>query len=83
MDEPKLPIFLHYRFGRTGADDAPVTVDNTHPANISVVVARNDEVTSSANPHQENSHIVFCESEQDIREGFALALRIMGLNQNE
>ena len=82
MDGPKLPISLHFRFGRTGADDAPVTVVNPRPANDSVVLSGNDEVGLPANPHQESSHIVFCDDEQEIREGFAIALRVMGLGQS-
>ena len=83
MDKPKLPISSHFRSWRTDADDAPVTVGNPRPANDSIVVSSNDKVGSPANPHQENTHIVFCDDEQEIREGFAIALRVMGLEQSQ
>lgn len=63
MDEPKLPIFP--TGSRVGAQPAPAGVD------VNVVVA--------ADPLAPRSHMVFIGNEAEVREGLAIALRLMGV----
>ena len=69
--EPKTP--QHQRRGRTGAHAAPVAVDDP------VVVPHVHQAEAPADPLGESSHIVYCDNEQEVRKGFAIALRAMGL----
>ena len=73
MDEPKSKIPPYDARARFGADVAPIAVDEA-------VVA---QAEAPANPRRENSHAVYCESEQEIREGFAIALRAMGFERGQ
>ena len=60
------------------ADLAPIVMDVRHPANPhdkSVAPIRN----RIEPPPAGDSSIVFCGSEQEVREGFAVALRAMGI----
>ena len=69
MDEPKLPISPPDPSGPIGADATPVPSDRDH-------------VESAADPLRENSHVVYCGNAEELSEGFAIALRIMGLKQS-
>ena len=79
MDERRQPLPPHDTCNRIGADTAPVALD--------VGAAEGDEkravpsgeiepVPAEAPP--ENSQMVFCGDEQQVREGFAVALRAKG-----
>jgi hypothetical protein len=75
MDEPKLKLktSLYDPHGRIGAD----AVDGA------VVAASPDQAEAPADLLRESSHVVYCDSEGEISEGFAIALRIMGLKQSQ
>ena len=74
MNERKPKASEHERFGRTGAHAAPIAVDN--PA---VVPSTNQ----AADPLEACSHVVYCASEQEVSEGFAIALRAMGFRESD
>ena len=76
MDEPKLPISLPDPSAQVGADAAPMPLDGT------VVAPNPDQAEASAGSLPESSHVVYCGSEQEVSEGFAIALRMMGLKPN-
>jgi hypothetical protein len=83
MDEPKLPISPCSLCGPIGADAAP-TVDVPHPADPGGrdVALTPDQAEAPADLLPESSLIVYCDSEQEVREGFAIALRAMGVEAN-
>ena len=61
-----------------GADAAPIVMDVrrlANPHDKSAAPIRN----RSEPPPAGDSQIVFCGSEQEVREGFAVALRAMGI----
>ena len=64
------------RFGPTGAHSAPIAVDNP-------VVAASPDHADPPDPLGAVSHVVYCASEQEVREGFAIALRAMGLGESD
>ena len=72
MDVPKSKATPFDPRGRTGADSAPIAVDDP------VVAPGADHTEASANPPGASSHVVYCDDEQVVREGFAIALRAMG-----
>jgi hypothetical protein len=84
MDNPKPPISPLDPNRRVGADAAPITGDDRRldVPNDLVVVSSRDHVESLANRVREGSHALYCESEEEVSEGFAIALRIMGLEQS-
>jgi hypothetical protein len=85
MDEPKRRTSRHRLCGRIGADAAPIAVDLRRPADLDdrVVVPTSDQVERLPDdPKRESSLIVYCDGEQEIREGFAIALRAMGVEAN-
>jgi hypothetical protein len=77
MDGPKLKSPLLDIRGRIGAGAAPMAVDDA------VVTPGPDQAGAPANSLLESSHVIFCDSDQEIREGFAIALRLMGLGRSE
>ena len=85
MDERKPSISLHGLCGRIGSDAAPIVVDVRRPADLDdklVVPTRYQVEQLLANPLRESSLIVYCGNEQQVSEGFAIALRIMGGEAN-
>jgi hypothetical protein len=66
MDEPRPSITPYHPCGPIGADAAPKTLD----------------VSCPTDPLPESSMIVYCDNEQEVREGFAVALRAMGVGAN-
>ena len=75
MNERKPKASEHERFGRTGAHAAPIAVDDA------VVPPSTDQAKAPAS--RESSHVVYCESELEVSEGFAIALRAMGLEGSD
>jgi hypothetical protein len=73
MNEPRPQTSQRDPSGRTGAHAAPIAVDNT------VVAPSPDQAEAPANRLGESSHVVYCDNDQDVRKGFAIALRAMGL----
>jgi len=59
--------------GGTGARSAPIAADDP------VVAPNVDQTEAPADPAAESSHMVYSENEQEVAQGFAIALRAMGL----
>jgi hypothetical protein len=75
MNERKPRTSQHQRSGRTGAHAAPIAVDDA------VVAPSTDQAKAPAS--RESSHVVYCESELEVSEGFAIALRAMGFRESD
>ena len=73
--EPELEPKTTQRYprGRTGAQAAPAAVDDP------VVAPDADQAEACADPRGKSSHVVYCDNEQEVMKGFAIALRTMGL----
>jgi hypothetical protein len=85
MDESKLSTSPHGLCEGIGADQVPIAVDVRRPADPHdklVVRTRDQAERLSADPPRESSSIVYCDNEQELREGFAIALRAMGIEAN-
>jgi hypothetical protein len=78
VDERIGPLPHHDTCERIGSDAAPVVVDIRRDEQP--VVPGGQIEPSPAEPPRENSQIVFYGDEQQVREGFAVALRAMGLD---
>ena len=63
----------HDPSGPNGADAAPVAVDDP------VVAPNANQAEAPAHPGGESAHVVYCDNEQEVMKGFAVALRAMGL----
>jgi hypothetical protein len=63
----------HDPSGRTGADAAPVAVDDP------VVAPNANQAEAPTDPGGESAYVVYCDNEQEVMKGFAIALRAMGL----
>jgi hypothetical protein len=82
MDDRKASISLHDLFGRIGADTAAIAPDVRHATDVEhklvgpllVQVER-----SPLNAQRESSVVVYCGDAQQVGEGFAIALRAMGI----
>ncbi len=85
MDEPKLPISPPDPSGPVGAEAAPAIGDDRRLAvsNQEIVASSRDLVEPPADPLRENSHVIYCGNEEELSEGFAMALRVMGLKQSQ
>ena len=77
IDEPKLKTAPLYPRRRIGADAAPIAVEGA------IVAPVPDRTEAPVNLIREGSHIVYSDSEQEVRKGFALALRVMGIEQSQ
>lgn len=77
MDQPPPKTYPYCPRGRVGADAAPIAVDDCF------VLPSPDQAEAPIHPLRGGSHIVYCDSEQEVREGFALALRIMGIERSQ
>jgi hypothetical protein len=67
---------------RLGSKSAPIIVDVRRPADSDdqlVVPARNHVGPAPTDLLRESSLVVYCGNEQQVREGFTLALRAMGV----
>jgi hypothetical protein len=80
VDEPKLPISLSDSRGPLDAKAAPAIGDDRRLA------APNQEITATSRDlvetPAENSHVIYCGTEEALSEGFAMALRIIGLKRS-
>jgi len=75
MDEPKLEL-------KTSLDDPHERI-GADAVNGAVVAASLDQAEAPADLLRESSHVVYCDSEEEISAGFVIALRIMGLKQSQ
>jgi hypothetical protein len=83
MDGRNRSIFLHGLGGRIGAEAAPITMDVPRPADRNKLVVPAEQVDRSPAGHlRESSFVVYCGNAQEISEGFAIALRAMGVEAN-
>jgi hypothetical protein len=86
MDEDRPSISPPDLFARLGADAAPITLGVRRSVELAgkLVVPTPDPVEQpSAHPLRESSVVVYCSNEQQVSEGFAIALRAMGVGANE
>jgi hypothetical protein len=83
MDDRKAPIFLHDPGGRIGADAAPITLRVRHSADAErklVLPVSDPAERLPANPLDEDPVVVFCGNGEQVNKGFAIALRVMGID---
>jgi 3-mercaptopyruvate sulfurtransferase SseA len=70
---------------QTGSDPVPTAADLQHSAELDdmLAVPRREPVERLASALQhESSQIVYCGTAQEVSEGFAIALRAMGVETN-
>jgi hypothetical protein len=82
VDEDRPSISPPDLYARPGADAAPVTLGVRHSADPDdkLVIPNRDQVERlSANSLRESSVVVYCGNERQVSEGFAIALRAMGV----
>ena len=72
MNERKPRTSQREPFEQAGARSAPIAVDDP-------VVATSADQAEAPDPLGACSHAVYCDNEQEVRKGFAIALRAMGL----
>jgi hypothetical protein len=77
MDDRNNPLSPDELRQGIDADAAPVVMDVRRPANPHDKSAA--PIRTRIVPPAKNSPIVFCGSEREVREGFAVALRAMGI----
>jgi hypothetical protein len=80
MDDRKQSFPLHGSCGQIGSDAAPVVADVRPPIgpNDNPVAPNPDQVERLA-AELPRAQIVYCGTEQQVREGFSIALRAMGI----
>jgi hypothetical protein len=84
MDDRKTSISLHDLFGRIGADSAAIAPGVRRRTDVEHKLAGPtlDQVERSPiNPQRESSVVVYCGDAQEVSEGFAIALRAMGVKR--
>ena len=81
MDEPKPSTSPHDLRDLTGAEPAPARDGGRRSRDNRVVAASHHQVPLAERPFPEGSHVVYCDNALEVQEGFAIALRMMGLEQ--
>ncbi|WP_299815077.1 hypothetical protein [Tardiphaga sp.] len=84
MDDRKTSISLNDLFGRIGADAAAIAPGVRRRTDVEhkLVGAILDQVERSPiNSQRESSVVVYCGDAQKVSEGFAIALRAMGVKR--
>jgi rhodanese-related sulfurtransferase len=82
MDDRKASLSSHHPGGRVGADAAPIALRvrrSTDEEHHLVVPAPDHAERLPANPLREDPVVVYCGNAQRVNEGFAIALRAMGI----
>ncbi len=82
MDDRKAAISSHHPFGRIGADAAPVAPGvrcSTDVEDKLAVPIPEQAERLPGNPSREQPVAVYCGDVQQVSEGFAIALRAMGV----
>ena len=82
MDDRKASISSHDPGGRVGADSAPLAPRVQRSTDVErklVLPAADQAVRLPANPRGEDPVVVYCGHAQRVSEGFAIALRAMGV----
>jgi hypothetical protein len=83
VDDRRLLFFLHDLDEQAGADAVPIAADLQHCAELDdmLAVPGREPLERLPSDHQrESSVIVYCGTDQQVSEGFAIALRIMGVD---
>jgi hypothetical protein len=83
MDDRKASLSSHDPDGRVGADAAPIAPRVRHSADADpqLVLPGSDQAERwAANPLDEDPVVFFCGNQQQVNEGFAIALRVMGID---
>jgi hypothetical protein len=86
VDDRKTPISSHDLCEPAGADAAPIAQcvrSFTDAEHKFAVPTSNQAERLPANPPRENSFVVFCGDAQRVSEGFAIALRAMGIEGHD
>jgi hypothetical protein len=85
MDDRKTPLSSHDPDGRVGADAAPITPRVRHSAaaehNLGLPVS-DQAVRWPASPLHDDPVVVFCGNREQVNQGFAIALRVMGIDSD-
>jgi hypothetical protein len=82
MNDRKTSISIHDIFGPIGADTAAIAAGVRRATDVEHKLADPllDQVERSPlNPPRESSAVVYCGDAQQVSEGFAIALRAMGV----
>jgi rhodanese-related sulfurtransferase len=82
MDDRKTHISLHDLFGQIGADAAAIAPGVRPGTDVEpklVLPVLDQAGPLPANPPHEDPVVVYCGDPQQVSEGFAIALRAMGL----
>jgi hypothetical protein len=82
MDDRKASIPSHDPGGRVGADSAPIAPRVRRSTDLEhklVLPAADQAERLPANPLREDPVVVYCGNAQRVSEGFAIALRAMGI----
>jgi hypothetical protein len=82
MDDRKASISSHHPGGRVGADAAPIAPRVRRSADVEhklVVPVPGQAERLPANPPREDPVVVYCGNAQRVSEGFAIALRALGV----
>ena len=83
MDDRKASLSLHDPDGRVGADAAPIAPRVRHSTEAEhrpVHPAADPAERRPADPLHDDPVAVFCGDQQQVNEGFAIALRVMGID---
>lgn len=81
MDDRRPTFLLHELYGQSGSDAAPIAANVQHYAELAAP-GREPVEQLPTGLERESSQIVYCGMEQQIGEGFAIALRAMGVEAN-
>ena len=81
MDDRRPTFPLHELCEPIGSDAAPIAANVQHSAELAAP-GREPIEQLSAGLERESSQIVYCGSDQQVSEGFAIALRAMGVDAN-
>jgi hypothetical protein len=82
MNDRKTSISIHDLFGPIGADTAAIAPGVRRASDVEHKLAGpllNQVERSPLNPQRESSVVVYCGDAQQVSEGFATALRAMGV----
>ena len=82
MDDRKTSIFSHDPDGRIGADAAPIAPGARRSADVELPLLLSASDLAErlpANPLREDRVVVYYGNPQRVSEGFAIALRAMGV----
>ena len=82
MDDRKASIFSHHPAGRVGADAAPIAScvrRSTHVEHKLALPVPDQARRLPANPLRNDPVVVYCGNAQRVSEGFAIALRALGV----